>query len=441
MPIPAAEAIALDLKAQFIARNPSIAALGGGLDWLIGSVAACEESIALAAVEEAVATAPVQSVFGRMGAVLAQAGDYTAGDVGADPTGTAIAVVVAHESVFDHADLPSADEKDALAGTNGVPSGGNRYVTNSDPRLAAGGDVAGPASATDNAIARFDGVTGKLIQNSGIQVTDAGALKLPTAEPAASGELGMDAAGNPRVKVDGAITSVMILGRNRGILIWDDFENNNTSAGQIGECGWGIGDIGTGVNLTISKVAITPADDFRTFGQIRMTTVATNGEGGTIRLGSGTADLCKGVPPVGVVNQTKIRNSGVLTNNTAWSGLASLTQLVPTTAAAMAFIGVRAISVGGAANWFGVCKSGANQETTRDLGVPFDSAYRIPGWRRTATGIQFMVNDADVGAEITTNLPLAATEHNAVIGLVTTATGAKDADVDFYILAGAFARI
>lgn len=41
--------------------------------------------------------------------------------------------------------------------------------------LAAGagsGDVVGPGSATDNALARFDTTTGKLIQNSGVLVTD-----------------------------------------------------------------------------------------------------------------------------------------------------------------------------------------------------------------------------------------------------------------------------
>lgn len=37
---------------------------------------------------------------------------------------------------------------------------------------AGGGDVAGPASATDNAIARFDGTTGKLIKNSAATVAD-----------------------------------------------------------------------------------------------------------------------------------------------------------------------------------------------------------------------------------------------------------------------------
>lgn len=35
--------------------------------------------------------------------------------------------------------FPTLDQKAALAGTNGAPADGNRYVTDSDPRLAAGG--------------------------------------------------------------------------------------------------------------------------------------------------------------------------------------------------------------------------------------------------------------------------------------------------------------
>lgn len=40
----------------------------------------------------------------------------------------------------------------------------------------SGGDVTGPASATDNAITRFDGTTGKLIQNSVATLSDTGIL-------------------------------------------------------------------------------------------------------------------------------------------------------------------------------------------------------------------------------------------------------------------------
>ena len=47
-------------------------------------------------------------------------------------------------------------------------------ITNASPSL--GGDVVGPASATDNAIARFDTTTGKLIQNSVVTVSDTGAI-------------------------------------------------------------------------------------------------------------------------------------------------------------------------------------------------------------------------------------------------------------------------
>jgi hypothetical protein len=45
------------------------------------------------------------------------------------------------------------------------------------------GDVTGPGSATDNAIARFDGTTGKAIQNSAVTISDDGAVLIdPTAD-------------------------------------------------------------------------------------------------------------------------------------------------------------------------------------------------------------------------------------------------------------------
>jgi len=42
--------------------------------------------------------------------------------------------------------------------------------TNASWATNSGGDVTGPSSATDNAIARYDGTTGKLIKNSGVTV-------------------------------------------------------------------------------------------------------------------------------------------------------------------------------------------------------------------------------------------------------------------------------
>jgi hypothetical protein len=49
---------------------------------------------------------------------------------------------------------------------------GTQFLLMNDPAGATGGDVVGPASATDNAIVRFDGTTGKLVQNSVVTIAD-----------------------------------------------------------------------------------------------------------------------------------------------------------------------------------------------------------------------------------------------------------------------------
>lgn len=49
-----------------------------------------------------------------------------------------------------------------------------------DLPAGTGGDVDGPGSSTDNAVARFDGTTGKLIQNSGVIISDANVVTIPS---------------------------------------------------------------------------------------------------------------------------------------------------------------------------------------------------------------------------------------------------------------------
>jgi hypothetical protein len=53
------------------------------------------------------------------------------------------------------------------------------YTTEQIALVQAGGDVVGPISSTDNAVARYDLATGKLIQNSLALVSDAGAITTP----------------------------------------------------------------------------------------------------------------------------------------------------------------------------------------------------------------------------------------------------------------------
>jgi hypothetical protein len=68
--------------------------------------------------------------------------------------------------------LPSAD------GSNGQILSTNGSGTLSWATASGTGDVVGPASSTDEALARFDSTTGKLLQNSNATLTDAGALTL-----------------------------------------------------------------------------------------------------------------------------------------------------------------------------------------------------------------------------------------------------------------------
>jgi hypothetical protein len=44
------------------------------------------------------------------------------------------------------------------------------------------GDVIGPATSTDNAIVRFDGATGKRIQDSLSTLDDSGSINIPTGQ-------------------------------------------------------------------------------------------------------------------------------------------------------------------------------------------------------------------------------------------------------------------
>ena len=61
-----------------------------------------------------------------------------------------------------------------VAGTNVTISGTWPNQTINASGGGGSGDVTGPASSTDNAVARFDSTTGKIIQNSGVVINDSG---------------------------------------------------------------------------------------------------------------------------------------------------------------------------------------------------------------------------------------------------------------------------
>ena len=112
----------------------------------------------------------VDSVNGQTGVVV-----LTAADVGAQPIAT----------IDTKGDLYAGTGDNATARRSVGPDGTVLTADSGDPTgmswqtPASSGDVVGPASATDNALVRFDLTTGKLIQNSSVTLDDLGTLTLP----------------------------------------------------------------------------------------------------------------------------------------------------------------------------------------------------------------------------------------------------------------------
>jgi hypothetical protein len=108
------------------------------------------------------ATAPT---WGKIGLTTHVSGTLPIANGGTNATATPTAGAVAYGTGTAYAFTN--------AGTTGqvLTSNGSGTPTWSTP---GGGDVVGPASATDNAIARYDGTSGKLIQNSVTTIDDTG---------------------------------------------------------------------------------------------------------------------------------------------------------------------------------------------------------------------------------------------------------------------------
>jgi hypothetical protein len=89
--------------------------------------------------------------------------------------GTAIDVTGTYPNFTINNTAP--DQTVVLTAGTGISTSGtypNFTIANTAPSL--GGDVVGPASATDNAVARYDTTTGKLLQNSVVLVGDTGVV-------------------------------------------------------------------------------------------------------------------------------------------------------------------------------------------------------------------------------------------------------------------------
>lgn len=119
---------------------------------------------------------------------------------------------------------------------------------------SSGGDVVGPASSTDNAVVRFDGVTGKLLQDSSVTMGDDGKITMPSFVqfsaggnfPNAAGAVGIrSATSRTTLQSSGAATPIDF---SYGNTVLFEMENNtfhprNSGGADLGKSGTPFGNI------------------------------------------------------------------------------------------------------------------------------------------------------------------------------------------------------
>lgn len=113
------------------------------------------------------------------------------------------------------------------------------------------GDVVGPASSTDNAIARYDGTTGKLIQDSGITIADGATGTLAGSN---SGDVTLGASVTDILNLTGQVLSADDQGADR-LVFWDESENKLTAL----TAGSGLSISGTTITATATGDVVGPA--------------------------------------------------------------------------------------------------------------------------------------------------------------------------------------
>jgi hypothetical protein len=131
------------------------------------------------------------------------------------------------------------------------------------------GDVVGPASSTDNAVARFDTTTGKLIQNSLVIVDDTGSVTgvnaLTSQSLTVNNNVTLGSSNTDTLEINGRITT--------------DLEPNTDAAKDVGTSGRNWRDGYFSRNLQAEGKLVSPHLD------------ALNSAGGSLRNASGTNQL------------------------------------------------------------------------------------------------------------------------------------------------------
>ena len=217
------------------------------------------------------------------------------------------------------------DQTVVLTAGTGISTSGtypNFTITNTSPSL--GGDVVGPSSATNNAVARYDTTTGKLIQNSLVLIGDTGNVTGVNALTAESLTV------NDNTTLGFSNTDTLDV-RAR---IISDLEPNADNAKDIGTSGRNWRDGFFGRNLSTVNFEVTGTTSFDgqqgTSGQV----LTSAGTGATPTWTTPTTGTVTSVSGTGTVNGISlsgtVTSSGSLTLGGALTGVDLATQVTGT---------------------------------------------------------------------------------------------------------------
>lgn len=234
------------------------------------------------------------------------------------------------------------------------------------------------------------------------------------------------------------------------ILLRDDFAGGD-DVSFLGDLGWQPGFVGSDTSDIISSAAVRyPASagalSWVYFGIQRVSSPSNTGgaktdHGSVLFFGSAANPVCFGVPPTGLEMRAKVNIPSGTTEIQVWIGLWSSSTLPPDPGLTLTVSGIGIVlrSTVSATAWHACCRNGT-LESTQTLGTLSTAGWVEVGWRKTATGVQGMINGEDSGTEITTNLPASSDPLLPVIGILTSNSTAKDLDIDRFLLVGDVAR-
>jgi hypothetical protein len=288
--------------------------LDGITDWLVGDWAVYNGTVW----QKVDNTETVTSVNGQTGAVTLTTTNIAEGtnlyytDVRARASNSA-GTGISYDSATGVITNSAPDQTVVLTGGTGISTSGtypNFTITNSSPSL--GGNVVGPASATDNAIARYDSTTGKLIQNSLVIIGDTGSVTGVNALTAESLVI------NNNATLGSSNTDTLeVLSR-----ITTDLEPNANNSKDIGTSGRNWRDGFFGRNLDTVNLSVTGTTTFDgsqgTSGQV-LTSAGTGATPTWTTPTTGTVTSVAATAGTGIsVSGSPITSSGTLTiTNTA----------------------------------------------------------------------------------------------------------------------------